>query len=549
MRVFISHSSIDAEDARRICSLIEKKGDTCFLAPRDIRSGHEYAEEIINGIDSCQVMLLLLSQPANDSPHVLREIERAVSKKIPIVVYKLEDVTLSKSMEYFLMAHQWISSTPRADTSEILKCINELRPGSAEAACPAPATAPVTEVSLSEANKTDRKGSVLPLALKIAIPVAAVAVICLLIWLIGFSHAEQPQSSSDITSISDSSGENTSLTESVVTSESEHSSEAELSSDMYETSSQPETTPLTSEKESSLPYSSETEDVATQPDTAPSSPEQTTADTSYTTSAPNVQEEPTAPLAELGDKVVLGTYNGKPIEWRVIQLSENGTQAMVIADRIITMKAFDAAEGGKYNTLDGESYWNVPAGELSSEQQILARGNNSWELSNLRTWLNSDKENVSYNDYAPTAKAMSELKNGYNTEAGFLTNFTKKELDAVLTTSVKTGETITQDRVFLLSTNELDLLFDADVRKYAYPTDEAVAQDQSGWYTMYVNDFGTLDHYWWLRDANSDTACEVYVVANSLWGTNTVSESAGLEGYGVRPVMTIDLTAPSIEIR
>ena len=103
MKVFISHSSRDAEKAKEICSIIEQNGHSCFFAPRDIRSGHEYAEELINGIDACGTMLLLLSENSNASPHVLREVERAASRKIPIMVYKLEEVQISRSMEYFLI--------------------------------------------------------------------------------------------------------------------------------------------------------------------------------------------------------------------------------------------------------------------------------------------------------------------------------------------------------------------------------------------------------------------------------------------------------------
>ena len=126
MQVFISHSSQDADTASKICEKLEKAGHSCFIAPRDIRSGHEYAEEIIDGIDRSGVMLLLLSKTANSSPHVLREVERAVSKKINIVVYKLEEVELTKSMEYFLMAHQWINEKLDKGYDEIISCINKL---------------------------------------------------------------------------------------------------------------------------------------------------------------------------------------------------------------------------------------------------------------------------------------------------------------------------------------------------------------------------------------------------------------------------------------
>lgn len=73
MQIFISHSSRDAVIAGQICEQLEKNGAKCFIAPRDIRPGKEYAEEIINGIDQSAAMVLLMSQNANGSPHVLRE--------------------------------------------------------------------------------------------------------------------------------------------------------------------------------------------------------------------------------------------------------------------------------------------------------------------------------------------------------------------------------------------------------------------------------------------------------------------------------------------
>ena len=125
MRIFLSHSSADSKLATEVCAMLEANGHSCFIAPRDIRSGYEYAQELVDGIDGADVMLLLLSKRANDSPHVLREVERAVSKNKPIIVYKLENFTLSKSMEYFLMTHQWLDSQADVDHSAILKCIDE----------------------------------------------------------------------------------------------------------------------------------------------------------------------------------------------------------------------------------------------------------------------------------------------------------------------------------------------------------------------------------------------------------------------------------------
>ena len=88
MRIVLSHSSADHALAEEICSELEQNERTCFIAPRDIRSGHEYAEELVNGIDSCDIMLLLLSKQANGSPHVLRETDMAVSKAKTMIVYR-----------------------------------------------------------------------------------------------------------------------------------------------------------------------------------------------------------------------------------------------------------------------------------------------------------------------------------------------------------------------------------------------------------------------------------------------------------------------------
>ena len=83
--IFISHSSSDAKQAEALCGYLEKRNKKCFIAPRDIRSGHEYAEELLDGIDNSYVVILMLSEKSNTSPHVLREIERAISKNIPVI--------------------------------------------------------------------------------------------------------------------------------------------------------------------------------------------------------------------------------------------------------------------------------------------------------------------------------------------------------------------------------------------------------------------------------------------------------------------------------
>ena len=500
MRVFLSHSSKDEKAALEVCSLVEKSGHKCFYAPRDIRSGYEYAEELVNGIDGSDAMLLLLSEDANNSPHVLREVERAVSKRIAIIVYKLQELELSKSMEYFLMTHQWVNAKAECGYGEIINCLNQL----AEAHGETVASAPVETEKAAPAPENKKKN----LPLIIALCAAAVVLIGVGVGVAVGSKGDESSITENSSSVSDSAGDTNSTV--------------------------------------SVPMSDAAADT-----TASVPAESTTAAESNSAPAESSEPEESAPveaaaLAELSDTITLGTYLGEPIQWRVIELSDDGRSAMVIAQSILTMKAYDAPEGGKYNFYDGEYYWNVPPAELDFELERLVRGDNSWESSNIRLWLNSDRENVQYIGQAPTMQAMSEQKNGYNTEAGFLKSFTADERAAILTTKVITNGNVTEDKVFLLSRDELELLYRADVSKYALPTDSAVKQDTCCWYALNQNEFGIMDHYWWLRDAVSDTASECYLVNNSYGSIDIFTGSAGLEGYGIRPVMTVDLTAVTV---
>ena len=107
---FISYSSNDKTAADATCAVLEGAGIRCWIAPRDIRTGAEYGGAIIDAIDHCRVMVLVFSSNANASQQIHREIERAVSKGVPILPVRIEEVTPTKSMEYFLGAIHWLDA-------------------------------------------------------------------------------------------------------------------------------------------------------------------------------------------------------------------------------------------------------------------------------------------------------------------------------------------------------------------------------------------------------------------------------------------------------
>jgi TIR domain len=124
---FISHSSKDKQAADATCAALEQAGIRCWIAPRDVRAGHEYAEEIIRAIDSCRVMVLIFSSRANDSNQVRREIERAVSKAITIVTLRIEDVMPTKSMELYLNSIHWLDAITPPLTRHLQRLVEQVK--------------------------------------------------------------------------------------------------------------------------------------------------------------------------------------------------------------------------------------------------------------------------------------------------------------------------------------------------------------------------------------------------------------------------------------
>ncbi len=108
--VFISHSAKDKPVADAVCATLENGGVRCWIAPRDIVPGTQWGEAIIDAISSSHVMVLVFSSNANESQQIIREVERAVSKGIPVIPFRVEDVDPNKSLEYFISAPHWLDA-------------------------------------------------------------------------------------------------------------------------------------------------------------------------------------------------------------------------------------------------------------------------------------------------------------------------------------------------------------------------------------------------------------------------------------------------------
>jgi adenylate cyclase len=110
-KVFLSHASQDTAIAARLCTALEAAGVPCWIAPRDVRAGESYAAAIVQAINSCRMLVLVLSKSAMESSHVLREVERASSKNRPVLSVRMDAAALPPDLEYFLSSNHWLDSS------------------------------------------------------------------------------------------------------------------------------------------------------------------------------------------------------------------------------------------------------------------------------------------------------------------------------------------------------------------------------------------------------------------------------------------------------
>jgi TIR domain len=119
--VIISYSTIDKSTADAVCAKLEARDIRCWIAPRDILPGSDYAAAIISAIDSAKILVLIFSSHANASENVKREAERAVHDGLPMIPFRIEDVEPNASLQYYISAQHWLDALTPPLERHILK--------------------------------------------------------------------------------------------------------------------------------------------------------------------------------------------------------------------------------------------------------------------------------------------------------------------------------------------------------------------------------------------------------------------------------------------
>jgi alpha-tubulin suppressor-like RCC1 family protein len=126
--VFISHSSKDKTIADAVCAGLEKKGIKCWIAPRNINPGQEWAEAIVKAVKSSRAMVLVFSDNANHSKDVAKEILLAINSDIEILPLKIEAAEPKDTMQYYLADCTWLDAAEKPLKEIMQDLLDVIRP-------------------------------------------------------------------------------------------------------------------------------------------------------------------------------------------------------------------------------------------------------------------------------------------------------------------------------------------------------------------------------------------------------------------------------------
>lgn len=159
-QVFISYCTQDAQIAKEVVSMLESRGISCWHADRDLPAGSEYGAEIPQALEEAKYFLLVLSEAAQKSVNVPRELERAAASRKVIIPLKTDQAPLGEDMD-FLLASVQVRDFTRAKQSVLENIASFIK--SAEPTAPELKTdylmeeAPVYHVFVSHSTADDQQ--------------------------------------------------------------------------------------------------------------------------------------------------------------------------------------------------------------------------------------------------------------------------------------------------------------------------------------------------------------------------------------------------------
>jgi hypothetical protein len=110
--LFICFSSRDEAVAREVVEVLEANGLPCWISLRNVSTGQNYQEAIVQAIEAAQGIVFLFSESASQSGEIKKELSIGASLNVPVFPVRLSPVLPSGALRYELATRQWIDIFP-----------------------------------------------------------------------------------------------------------------------------------------------------------------------------------------------------------------------------------------------------------------------------------------------------------------------------------------------------------------------------------------------------------------------------------------------------
>ena len=126
--VFISYSSKQAALADHICQYLETAGIPCWIAPRNIAAGSNYTADIPNAITQCEYFLLVMTEDAQNSHWIEKELVDAENKHKKLIPFIAQTFPMNEKFNFLLQCNHWRNGSehPDAALDQIIRMIKSL---------------------------------------------------------------------------------------------------------------------------------------------------------------------------------------------------------------------------------------------------------------------------------------------------------------------------------------------------------------------------------------------------------------------------------------
>ncbi|MBT8447820.1 MAG: TIR domain-containing protein [Gammaproteobacteria bacterium] len=105
---YISYDPVDENEARSLCQVIERRGLPCWFSARDVKPDMAWPQCVVEAIETCPVMVVMLTDAAIKAGHVVSEIEQARAQDHRVLVLNAAQERAGAELEFLLSTERWL---------------------------------------------------------------------------------------------------------------------------------------------------------------------------------------------------------------------------------------------------------------------------------------------------------------------------------------------------------------------------------------------------------------------------------------------------------